>query len=82
MRSFLGLVECHFFRFGEMFSLLTKIGLARSLRSELLPFAIALVIAQLFFKWGSFSLELLGFLALWGVLGFVFDMVIQSSDRD
>lgn len=65
-----------------MYSLLTKIGLARSMRTELLPFAIALVIAQLFFKWGSFSLELVAFLALWTVFGFVFDLVIQAFGED
>lgn len=62
-----------------MYSLLTKIGLARSVRAEFLPFVIALFIAQLFFKWGSFSLELLGFLVVWGVLGFLFDRINQSS---
>ena len=62
-----------------MYSLLTKIGLARSVRAEFLPFVIALVVAQLFFKWGSFSLELLGFLVVWGVLGFLFDRINQSS---
>ncbi len=62
-----------------MYSLLTKIGLVGSVKAEFLPFAVALVIAQLFFKWGSFSLELLGFLAVWGALGFVFDRVFQSS---
>ena len=62
-----------------MYSLLTKIGLARSVRAEFLPFVIALFIAQLFFKWGSFSLELLGFLVVWGVLGFLFNRINQSS---
>lgn len=42
-------------------------------KSELIPFAIALVIAQIFFKWGSFGLELLGFLALWWFLGYIMD---------
>jgi len=64
-----------------MYSLLTHIGLTRSLRKELVPFAIALLIAQLFFKWGSFGLELIGFLVVWWGLGLIADKVTGPSSR-
>jgi hypothetical protein len=31
-------------------------------------FAVSLVMTELFFKWGSFMLELCGFAAVWGAL--------------
>ncbi len=62
-----------------MYSLLRNTGIAAVLRHELLPFAIALRVAQLFFKWGSFALELAGFLALWWVLGFFLDLALRAA---
>lgn len=53
-----------------MFSLLTHSGLRSVAERELVPFALALIIAQMYFKWGSFSLELAGFLVVWFVFGF------------
>ncbi len=35
---------------------------------DLPPFVLAMVVAEIFFKFGSFTLECLGFLALWYVL--------------
>ncbi len=35
---------------------------------DLPPFAIAMMVAEIFFKFGSFTLECLAFLALWYVL--------------
>lgn len=62
-----------------MYALLRQVGIGAVLRRELIPFILALVIAQLFFKWGSFGLELAGFLALWWVLGFVLDVGLKRS---
>lgn len=63
-----------------MYSLLRKTTPGAVLRLELAPFAIALIVAQLFFKWGSFSLELVGFLALWWVLGYIAHHIPGLSD--
>lgn len=65
-----------------MYTLIANCGLARALRAEFVPFLIALVIAQLFFKWGSFGLELLGFIVLWAVLGFISDRVMPAPGKD
>ncbi|GHF04070.1 hypothetical protein GCM10016455_26760 [Aliiroseovarius zhejiangensis] len=65
-----------------MFTLISNFGLARALRAEFVPFVIALITAQLFFKWGSFSLELVGFVVLWAVLGFISDRVMPAPGKD
>ncbi len=54
-----------------MYSLIRTAGLRLTLEQELIPFAAALLIAQMYFKWGSFALELVGFIVLWFVFGFV-----------
>lgn len=64
-----------------MYSLLSRLGLQESLTKELVPFILALFIAQIWFKWGSFALELLGFVVVWFVLGFVSDLVLRAIRR-
>ena len=65
----------------NMHSLLAIVGWARASRMELAPFVIALVIAELFYKWHSFTLELVGFLATWWVLGFLLDLAVSAIKR-
>jgi len=48
------------------------LGARQGLLSELIPFAVALIVAQTFFTWGSFSLELFGFLTLWWGTGYLY----------
>ena len=43
---------------------------------------IAFVIAEMFYKWGSFSLECLGFLATWFVVDATFALVAGKSNRE
>jgi predicted exporter len=64
-----------------LYSLVKTSGLRHLLERELFPFAIALLIAQLWFKWGSFALELIGFIAVWLVLGFGADVVLRALKR-
>jgi hypothetical protein len=64
-----------------MYSLVKYNGLRHLLEREMLPFAIALVIAQIYFKWGSFALELVGFIATWFVLGFVVERLLRATGR-
>ena len=42
---------------------------------------ITFVIAELFYKWGSFSLECLGFLATWFVLDALFALATGKTAR-
>jgi hypothetical protein len=51
-----------------MYSLIRNSSLAALLTVQAPPFLISFVVAALFFKWKSFALECLGFLALWFVL--------------
>ncbi len=64
-----------------MYSLIRTNALRHLLEREFVPFAIALIIAQLWFKWGSFALELVGFIAVWLVLGFLADVVFRALKR-
>jgi hypothetical protein len=61
-----------------LYVLLKANGLRHVMERELIPFAVALLIAQLWFKWGSFALELVGFIAVWLLLGFVADVVLRA----
>jgi hypothetical protein len=60
-----------------MFTLLRLLPWQRLIAEQLPAFAIAWVIAETFYKWHSFSLEMLGFLATWAVL----DAGIQGLRR-
>lgn len=55
----------------------------RSLRAistdALPPLALALVLAESFFKWHSFTLECIGFLATWFVADWVWSKVLGRS---
>ncbi|WP_165778571.1 hypothetical protein [Mesorhizobium wenxiniae] len=46
-----------------MFSLTQAIGISGVAKRELVPFTIAFVIAEMFYKLGSFAFECLAFLA-------------------
>ena len=65
-----------------MYTLVANFGLVRAFRAEFVPFLIALIVAQFFFKWGSFALELVGFVVLWAALGFVSERVMSATNRD
>ena len=59
-----------------MYRAIRSEGLAAFLRIEAIPLILSAVIANLFFKWGSFVLELVGFLVLWFVFSLIADMVL------
>ncbi|TIO24086.1 hypothetical protein [Mesorhizobium sp.] len=60
-----------------MFSLTQTIGISGVAKRELVPFTIAFVIAEMFYKLGSFALECLAFLATWYLLSYVFDRLVS-----
>ena len=64
-----------------MYSLTKILGAKDILLREFVPFAVSLVIAQLFFKWGSFALELIGFMALWFALGAVATIALNTLKK-
>jgi hypothetical protein len=60
-----------------MYTMLRNASLGVLLSTQAPAFIIAFVTASLFFKWKSFALECLGFLAVWFVLDLVFTTVRQ-----
>ena len=52
----------------SMFSLIKDLGVRIALKQEAIPFLIAFAVAEFFFKFKSFALECLAFLAVWFVL--------------
>jgi len=62
-----------------MFSLVKDLGVRVAVKQEAVPFLIAFVIAELFFKFKSFTLECLAFLAVWFVLSFLQSLILPRS---
>ncbi len=60
-----------------MFTLLRTLPWQRLLLEQLPAFGSAWLMAETFYKWHSFSLEMLGFVATW----FVLDAAIQGLRR-
>ena len=61
-----------------MFELLRSSSLRQLLARQAPAFAISLIVAELFYKFGSFTLECLGFLATWFVLDATFALVARA----
>ena len=61
-----------------MFTLLRTIGVPAAARYELAPFVAAFGIAEFFYKFGSFALELVAFLATWVVFSFLQSLVLKQ----
>jgi hypothetical protein len=64
-----------------MFSLVKDLGIGVALKQEAVPFVVAFLIAEFFFKFKSFTLECLAFLATWFVLSFIQSLVLGSRDQ-
>ena len=62
-----------------MFSLLKDLGVGVALRQEALPFIVAFLIAEFFYKFHSFTLECLAFLATWFVLSFAQSLLVPRA---
>ena len=58
-----------------MFELLRSSTLRQLLARQAPALVISLIVAELFYKFGSFTLECLGFLATWLVLDAVFAQI-------
>jgi hypothetical protein len=55
-----------------MYNLLQGRERVELLWQEVPPFAVAFLIASVFFRFGSFALETLAFVGVWAVLAFVY----------
>ena len=59
-----------------MYTLLKNIALSEVLKRELVPFVVSFVIAEMLYKFRSFALECLAFIATWVVLSFLLSLVL------
>ena len=64
-----------------MFSLIKDLGIQVALKQEAVPFVVAFVIAEFFYKFKSFTLECLAFLGTWFVLSFLLSLMLRPRDR-
>ncbi|WP_375230192.1 hypothetical protein [Roseobacter sp. S98] len=63
-----------------MYSLFRELGVQAALRKEAVPFAAAFLIAEMFYKWKSFTLECIGFLITWMVLSYIQSLFLRNED--
>jgi hypothetical protein len=54
-----------------LFSLVKDLGVQVALKQEGVPFVVAFVVAEFFYKFHSFTLECLAFLVTWFALSFL-----------
>ncbi len=65
-----------------MLELIRHLGWQKLAVEQLLPMAVALVIAELFYKFHSFTLECLAFVATWLALEFVWRELRPKSRNE
>ena len=64
-----------------VYTLLRASGIKSALVAELPGFLVAFIIAQLFYKFGSFGLELVAFMCTWWLATFVKELVLRGFGR-
>jgi hypothetical protein len=64
-----------------MFWLIKDLGIGVALKQEAVPFLVAFLIAEFLYKFHSFTLECLAFLATWFVLSFIQSLVLGTGRR-
>ena len=64
-----------------VFSVIKDLGVGVAAKQEAVPFLIAFAIAEFFFKFKSFALECLAFLAVWCALSFLQSLVFPHRVR-
>ncbi len=64
-----------------MYQVIRAQGLGWTVSREAVPAAVALVVAEVFYKFHSFTLELLAFLATWYVLSWGVSRLVPADQR-
>lgn len=62
-----------------MYESIKQIGALQFLAREAIPISLSLVIAELFYKFHSFTLETLAFLATWYVLSAITSQLLNKK---
>lgn len=63
-----------------MYQVIRSQGLSWTVTREAIPAGVALVLAEAFYKFRSFTLELLAFAATWCVLSWVYGRLLGHTD--
>lgn len=58
-----------------MYTLFRTLGAREALYRELAPFFMAFLVAELFYKFGSFTLECVAFVITWALISPIWSMV-------
>lgn len=64
-----------------MYTLFREIGVREALYREFIPFTLAFIVAELFYKFGSFSLECVAFFATWAFVSSMWSILIGQRAR-
>jgi len=64
-----------------LYSLLQNFSMRKILSEHLPSLVVAFVIAEFFYKFKSFSLEALAFLATWFVIDYVFQLILRKKNN-
>lgn len=64
-----------------MYSLIRSLSVRQLLAQQAPPLSASLLIAEVFYKFHSFSLECVAFLATWGLLDAAMHRIRQHGDR-
>ena len=64
-----------------MFSLVKDLGVQVALKQEAVPFVIAFLVAEFFYKFHSFTLECLAFLVTWFLLSYVQSLLFRPRGQ-
>jgi hypothetical protein len=64
-----------------MYTLAKELGVRALLVKEAPYLLIAFIIAEMFYKWGSFTREMIGFLVTWTVISFVGNSIMAMVVR-
>lgn len=64
-----------------MFSIIKDLGPRLAIKREAVPFLSAFAVAEFFFKFGSFALECVAFLAVWFVLSFLQSLLLAYDGQ-
>jgi len=64
-----------------MFSLVKDLGVQVALKQEAVAFVVAFLVAEFFYKFHSFTLECLAFLATWFLLSYLQSLLFRSREE-
>lgn len=63
-----------------LFSLVKELGIHETLKRESVPLVLSFMIAEFFYKFHSFALECMGFLATWIILSYLQSLAVGRSE--